>query len=284
MVTKAIWSDLDKDGHKELVVTGLWMAPRIFSFKNGQVAEINTNLGNLHGWWYALGAGDLDGDGDTDLVLGNIGENFYLNPDSANPVKLWMNDFDDNSTVDKVLTRTVAGRDVPVFLKRDMQDQLPVLKKQSLKHDDFAKKSIQELFAGPALKKSLIKQFNYSSSIVAINNGGGQFTIRKMPAQLQLSSVNAITLQDVNKDGNPDIITGGNQFGFLPQFERLDASFGDILLNDGKGNFTVTDSRRNGMHVTGEVRDLKLINYANSSNLLFLRNNDLPVMYKINTK
>ncbi|RYE39575.1 MAG: hypothetical protein EOP21_10510, partial [Hyphomicrobiales bacterium] len=173
------------------------------------------------GFELASGTAVLHQDSDLDLVLGNIGENFYLAPDSANPVKLWMNDFDDNSTIDKVLTRTVDKKDVPVFLKRDMQDQLPVLKKKSLKHDEFARKSIQDLFVPALLSKSLVREFNYSASVIAINNGNGRFSITKMPVKVQLSSVNAILLTDLNGDSHPDIITGGNQFGFLPQFEAV---------------------------------------------------------------
>ena len=282
MITKALWADVTGDGEKDLLLTGLWMAPRIFSFKAGKTEEVKSNLNSLHGWWQTMEISDLDNDGDMDIVMGNIGENFYLNPDSANPVKLWMNDFDDNSTVDKVLTRTIEKRDVPVFLKRDMQDQLPVLKKKSLKHGEFAKKSIHDLFAEPVLKKSIIKLFNYSSSIIAINNGNGQFAFQKMPPKIQLSSVNAIAFSDVNGDGIADIVLGGNQFGFLPQFERLDASFGDVLLSDGKGHFTVMDNRRSGLHLTGEIRDICQLQVMNNLCLLFLQNNDKPVLYKQN--
>ncbi len=42
----------------------------------------------------------------------------------------------------------------------------------------------------------------------------------------------------------PDLILGGNEFGFLPQFGRLDGSFGDVLMNDGKGNFTLHGQRK----------------------------------------
>ena len=91
----------------------------------------------------AMSVGDFDGDGRQDIVLGNIGENFYLQPDLQNPVKLWINDFNNNGTNDKILTRTVDGQDKPVFLKHEIQEQIPSLKKQNLKHADYAKKSMQ---------------------------------------------------------------------------------------------------------------------------------------------
>ncbi|RYY08706.1 MAG: VCBS repeat-containing protein, partial [Chitinophagaceae bacterium] len=70
MVTKACWADLNKDGRKELVVTGLWMATRIFDYVNGALTELKTNLNSLHGWWQTMEIADLDKDGNMDIVLG----------------------------------------------------------------------------------------------------------------------------------------------------------------------------------------------------------------------
>jgi hypothetical protein len=282
MVTGAIWANVVGDSAKELIITGEWMAPRIFSFNGDHFLEVKSNLTNMFGWWQTVSAEDINGDGRLDLILGNIGENFYLHPDSANPVKLFINDFNQNSSLDKILTYTIDGKDKPVFLKHDLQNQIPSIKKQNLKHEDFANKSIQELFPPEFLNRSVVKEFNYDASCVALNNGNGNFTIEKLPPMAQLSSVNSISCVDVNNDGKPDLILGGNQFDFLPQFERLDGSFGDVLLNDGKGNFTWVQQRFSGLEVMGEVRDIAHIQARENEYILFLRNNDFPLLYKIN--
>ena len=126
----------------------------------------------------------------------------------------------------------------------------------------------------------MLKQFNYTSSCIALNNGNGKFTIEKLPVLAQVSSVDAILATDINNDGKPDLILGGNEDNFMPQFGRLDASFGNILMNDKKGNFNCIDCRKSGLAVRGEVRDIKEINLSKSKYLLFLRNNDYPVLYK----
>ena len=281
MVTGAIWADVNNDKQKELVVVGDWMYPHMYSFNKDHFEEIKTNLNNLFGWWRSVAVADVNNDGKEDLILGNIGENFYLRPDKQNPVKIFINDFDENGTIDKIMTNTVDGKDIPVFLKHDLEQQMPSIKKQALKHEEYAKKSVEELLSPESLVKSVKKEFNYPASCVAINNGNENFTIKELPAQIQFSCVNAIDCIDINNDGFTDIVTAGNEFNFIPQLQRLDASFGDMLINDGKGNFTPMKSSQSAIMVEGEVKDIKEIKVKDKKRLLFLRNDDYPVMYEI---
>jgi len=282
MVTGAAWGDFSGNGEKELVIVGDWMSPRIFSYNGDHFNEVKSNLNNLYGWWQTVVAKDLNGDGKADLILGNVGENFYLCPDAKNPVKLWLNDFDQNGTVDKIITRTVDGEDKPVFLKHEMEEQIPLIKKQSLRHEQYAKKSIQDLFPSDILKKSVVKQFNYPSSCIAINDGNGNFTLQKLPQMVQFSSVNAVLCTDVNGDGKPDLILAGNQFGYLPQLERLDGNFGQVLINDGKDGFKWVEPAESGLQLTGQVRDISPLFSKQKKYILFLRNDDYPALYLLN--
>ena len=283
MVTSAGYADVNGDGKKELIVIGDWMYPHIFSYNGKSFEEIKTGLENLSGWWQSLAVADVDNDGDEDLILGNLGENFYLQADDKNPVKIWMKDFDQNGTVDKIFTKTVNGKDVPVFTKREVTDAIPSLKKLNLKHHDYATKTIQELF-GNDIDNAKVKKVNYTASCIAYNDGKGNFTVKKLPTAIQLSSVNAIQLMDINADGYPDIIAAGNFFDLLPQFCRLDGSYGHILMNDKKGNFVEMPNAKSGIELNGQTRDIISFKYKNEEGILFLENNDFPVLYKIKSK
>jgi len=281
MVTGAVWADVNGDSKKELIITGEWMATRIFSYKNKKFEEKNTSLTGLYGWWQTVAAGDLNGDGKQDLILGNIGENFSLQPDSAHPVKMWLNDFDQSGSIDQFRTKTIDGKDMPVFIKRDVTEQFPSLKKENLKNSDYATKTIQQLFGQQIIEESTVKEFNYSSSVAAINDGNGSFIIQKLPAMVQLSSVNAIAVTDINNDNRMDLITGGNKFNFPPQFGRLDASTGDVLINLGSGKFARIEPRISGLNLTGEVRDIIEINGINKRYILIALNDRFPVLYRL---
>jgi hypothetical protein len=182
---------------------------------------------------------------------------------------------------EKIITRSVNGKDVPVFLKRDLTDQIPTLKKQNLRHGEYAKKSIQELFDETLIKTSVVKQVDYTRSCIAWNEGGGKFTVSDLPYPVQLSSVNAIHVSDVNKDGKPDILLGGNLLDWLPQFSRVDASFGQVLLNKGKREWNCLAPAESGVYMNGAVKHIIPMKVQSIQQYIFLRNNEVPVSYNV---
>lgn len=279
MITDAVFADLTGDQRAELLVVGEWMAPRLYTIQKGALTETKTDLTALKGWWQSVAVADLDGDKRNDIVLGNTGENFYLKPSSENPVKLWISDFDENGTLDKIITRTVSKRDVPVTLKRDLTDQLPVLKKQNLKFDAYGTKTVQQLFPDEVMEKAKEYTFTYAGSCVAYNNGDGHFMVQALPVPVQLSSVNAILCHDFNQDGRPDLVMGGNQFHFQPQFSRLDASYGHFLINKGQRQWAWIAPRQSGLELRGMIRDIRLLSIPGRNGLLFLQNDEPPVFY-----
>lgn len=278
MVTAAVWAPVIKSQTMNLVVVGDWMYPKTFGYTNGSFTEIKTNLTTYYGWWQSIAAVDLDADGKQDLVLGNMGENGYLRPSLNAPVKLWLNDFDGNGSVDKVMTKTLHQKEMPVFLKVEMQEQMPLIKKQNLHYEEYAKKTFQELFPEDLRTKALQLTYNYCPSIIAWNQGLGNFEVQQLPQTVQFSCINAICTTDLNEDGLPDLLMGGNQFGFLPQFGRLDANYGSVLINKGKRKMDILTDVQTGLSVRGETRHIGQLGDSKNPRYIFIRNNCKPVL------
>jgi enediyne biosynthesis protein E4 len=281
MITGANYVDVDGDKKNELLLVGEWMSPNVFSFDGKQfLQKENKSLTNINGMWQTMQLADLDKDGDMDIVLGNMGENQYINATINNPIKLWLNDFDNNGTPDKIFSKTIDGKDFSVFTKREITDQIPSLKKENLLHHDFGKKTIQDLFK-VNLKNATKKTCNYAASCILWNDGKANFTITNMPWQVQLSSVNAIAVEDINKDGWPDLIMGGNMFDMLPQFARLDASYGHVLINNKNKGFDYLPNYLSGIYCKGQVKDIATVTTAKGKEFIFLQNNDYPMIFKL---
>jgi enediyne biosynthesis protein E4 len=178
-------------------------------------------------------------------------------------MKLFVNDFDNNGTIEQISTRSLDGKDIPIHLKQELAKQIPSIKKKNLSYTDYSKKCIQEIFEPTVIENSIQKTVNIQESIVAINKGGGKFEIQILPKEVQFSSVNAICTADVNKDGIIDIILGGNQYEFKPQFARLDASYGSVLLGNKNGIYSWLSNKKSGFWIKGEVKNLQIIKNKN---------------------
>jgi hypothetical protein len=112
-----------------------------------------------------------------------------------------------------------------------------------------------------------------------LNKGKGQFTIGKLPMEAQYSTVSAIISGDWNKDGNMDIILAGNDSYQRAKFGKMDANKGQVFLGNGNCTFRYLSQSKSNLNIPGDTR--KIHSLQNGA-LLFLRNNDFPLFYKVN--
>ncbi|GAA0711486.1 VCBS repeat-containing protein [Aquimarina litoralis] len=283
MVTDASWQDINKDGKKDLILVGEWMSPKILINDGQKLTLFATDLDKISGWFNTVEATDVDKDGDIDLVLGNRGLNSIYQSNEERPTKMYINDFDNNGTVEQIVTQTIDGKDIPIHLKKEITGQINVLKKQNLKFSEYATKAIDELFSKEVLESSTVKMANNFSSLIAYNEGDLSFKIKELPKEVQLSCVCDIETEDVNNDGILDLILAGNNYNFKPQFSRLDASRGNVLLGNKNGGFN--NQQNTGFLVEDEVRVMRWMkNKSGEKYLLVGVNNQTPKIFKMNTK
>ncbi|RED99801.1 VCBS repeat-containing protein [Marinoscillum furvescens] len=254
MVTDATWADVDSDGDADLVVVGEWMAVTILENNEGKFDPMT--LPGTRGWWNAIVPADLDGDGDTDFVLGNWGENTVLKASAERPLKLHVKDFDNNSQVDPILTAYAPkdSVDYPFATKADLTRQLPYLKKRILKYDQYARMTFETLFTDKEKLGVLSHQAETLSNSVLWNNDG-VLSLEPLPAMAQISPVYAIVVDDFDADGYQDIWMAGNLHDLAPQLGRQGASKGVMLRGNGARGFNYVKEAESGFYLSGEVRD-----------------------------
>ncbi|MBY0348548.1 MAG: VCBS repeat-containing protein, partial [Hydrotalea flava] len=270
LVTQGIWFDLNKDGKKDLIVTTEWNGIYAFMNQNGQY--VKTTLTNKKGWWNFVLPVDVNNDGQIDLIAGNLGLNSRLKATEKEPVRLYVNDFDDNGQKEQVLTYYLEGKEIPFANKDELQKQIPILKKRFLYAENFAKATLPELFTQEKLSSATVLEANYFSNAVLLNNGNMHFTIQALPWQAQLSPYKTGVVLDTGTNGLPNILLGGNFYDNNIQMGRYDADFGTILTNNGHQQFTA--STMNGLIIKGQIRHILPIAIGGRNCFILARNND----------
>ena len=270
MVTNANWIDIDKDGDTDLLVCCEWGG--IYAFLNNNGTFSKKVLTEKKGWWNFMLPFDADGDGDMDLLAGNLGLNSRLKASEQQPVKMYYNDFDDNGKKEQVITYFVNNKEIPFATKEEIIKQMPPLKKKFLYAEDFAKSSLEKMFSAEKLEKADKFEANYFSNAILINVGNMNFSVTALPWETQLTTYRDAVIVNANNDRYPDIFLAGNYYDNNIQMGRNDADFGTLLINSGKNSFTCENA--SGGIIKGQVRKVKEITVGKEKALVLARNND----------
>ena len=277
MITDALFIDFNNDSYKDLVVVGEFMGIQVFKNENGKFKlSQNNTLSSLKGWWNTIEQSDLDNDGDMDLIVGNHGLNSRFKASVDQPIKLFVNDYDENGFIDPILTFTAKnGKQYPYALRHNLVEQLKYLSKKFPDYESFKNASIDDIFTQEQLKKSLVLEANTLNSLILINDGDFKFEVKALPFEADFSPIYTVATSDFDKDGDQDIILGGNLNGVKPEFGRYDASFGVFLENLGNAKFKYHNKGK-GFRVNGQIRDIKVLN----NEIFIAKNNDSLEVYK----
>jgi hypothetical protein len=260
LVTDAQVLDWDGDGNDDLVVVGEWLAPTFFRNTGGKLQKAAMpGMSNLKGWYRTVEIGDFDGNGLPDLALGNHGLNTRLKASATSPISLFLNDFDQNGSIEHLFTQKMGEIEIPYTLKHELERQVPGIKKKYIRYADYNNKSLTDIFPKEIVDKSIIQVANNLESGVLLNKGNGNFEWKPFPRIAQRSWIFAIQVLDVNEDGKPDLILGGNLAQVKPEIGKFDGSYGEVLLGNGDGTFNFSPNRENGLKLEGDVRGFSLL-------------------------
>ncbi|MFL2624779.1 MAG: VCBS repeat-containing protein [Candidatus Marisimplicoccus sp.] len=271
MVTDSKYTDINNDNILDIVVVGDWMPITILIGEGDNKFSNQTTmygLANTSGFWNTIEIADLNNDGKKDIIAGNSGLNHKLKASIENPVKIYLDDFDENTSLDPIIFYNFFGEPVPFASRDKLVNSLPYLKKKFLKYNDFVKaKNIELLTEKDEIFET--KSIYEMRSMAFMQNEENIFTPSPLPSPLQLSSI-----EDFYIDGNK-IYYVGNYTGNVSELGPSLSNSGGVLTGFDGYNY---DSHKSlGLPINYEARHIDKIN---KNSLLIIGNNNRA--YKLN--
>ncbi|MCC7465895.1 MAG: hypothetical protein IT261_06485 [Saprospiraceae bacterium] len=216
---------------------------------------------------------DLDQDGDPDLVTGNLGLNTRFQASENAPLGCYASDFDNNGTIDPIMTMYEGDKNYPLAQKENITKQLPGLKKKFLYAKDWSEATIEDVWDKMELENAL-HLTAYHLETCWWENQGGKFVKRMLPNQTQSAVIQGIIAEDMNQDGIIDMLLAGNKYDLEVEGGRCDAGNGVFLSGAGKGQFVWVDNTQSGFWANREARDLISLRTKSGKPIIIVSNNN----------
>ncbi len=283
LVSSSVWTDYNNDNWDDLIVVGEWMPIKFYKNIEGKFVEDTSLIDSesTNGWWYDVISEDFDKDGDMDLVVGNLGNNYKYQASEEETFDIYYNDFDQNQSGDIVLSYYNDGDKYPLRGRQCSSEQIPAIKMKFQDYDAFSIATLEDVYTEPALENSL-HYYAKTFSSVYLENTGEKFVMKNLPKYSQLSAINKILAKDFDSDGYKDIIVSGNMYNSEVETPRNDASVGLLMNYTKEKGFQAIPSKESGLFVKGDVKDMEFIKIGDIDYIVSAKNDDYLEFTRIN--
>ncbi len=282
MVTDAVFTDYDLDGDQDLIVVGEWMPLTLFENVDGHLHPVsNESFEGTEGMWFSIEKHDIDGDGDEDYFVGNLGLNTKYKASEQKPFHVFCDDFDQSGTYDIVLTSHYKGSLVPSRGRECSSQQMPFIKEKFPTFSAFAHASVNDIYGEDKLNKALHLKVKMLTSVFVENKGDGTFIINTLPNLAQVAPI--MDFEFIDTEQGKKILLIGNHHNTEVETTRYDASYGTVLKYE-HNRLEVVSPESTGFFFKGNAKDMAVVASHDGYYVLVTNNNDSFSMFAVNNK
>ncbi|MGI9239865.1 MAG: FG-GAP-like repeat-containing protein, partial [Verrucomicrobiales bacterium] len=262
--TSALWSDVDSDGWIDLLVTREYGEVTLFHNKQGRLEDItaSTALAGRVGVWNGIAGRDVDGDGDIDYALSNLGINTTYKASVKKPEMLYYGDLDGTGGFRVVEAKKEDGVEFPRRGLSCSSHAMPSLKGKLETYKNFALSNLSEIYSAERIGNSGQIEVNTLESCLLVNEsepGMPRFQLVPLPRMAQLAPAFGAVMTDLDADRRTDLVFAQNFFSPQREVGRMSGSTGAALLRatgDPSSPFEVVEPYETGIIINGDTKGL----------------------------
>ncbi len=280
LVTDAVTADIDADGDQDLIVTQEWGSIQLLinDDKGLTTSEKDHWSPQLTGLWQSIETEDLNNDGMPDFIIGNLGLNTQLKASSSEPIELYYDDYDDNGSIDPMITSYVQGKRYPFMTRGELLNQLAQYRSTFTSYESYAEAQLEDLLSAEQINGSSHLSVTELRSGILLSAADGSYTWSTLPTEAQYAPIYDIQILDYDKDGIKDLLLTGNNHRMKLRLGQIDANYGQLYRGLGDGQYNYIPQRESGISIRGDVRSSVQIR----DQIIFGRNQDQLTTYQIN--
>ena len=188
-------------------------------------------------------------------------------------------DIDKNGTLDIVLSKDYKGQLVPARGKECSTQQMPFIAEKFPMFKEFASSTLEDIYGTEALSEAVHYAATNFASVYIENLGDGSFEVKDLPMESQIGPINDMVILDFNKDGNLDLLVGGNVYNTEVETPAYDANKGLFMQGNGDGTFkAIHKLEEAGVFLPLNVKGIELIflGPVKRPSILAVNNNSTP--------
>ncbi|KEO72998.1 VCBS repeat-containing protein [Anditalea andensis] len=257
-INDAVVTDINKDGSQELVIASEWAPIYILSSYGNRLENITDKLidENFRGLWKCLLITDLNGDGQVELILGNHGLNSPYRASRKEPMQLHFADFDQNGSVDPILSYYIHGKRYPILSRDELAAQMYRKKAVFSSYGQYAEATLEDILTKAEIDKAEILEINTLETMLFILKNG-KYIVSPLPYQVQMAPVKSV----ISLEGKPKaLFFAGNSNYSRIKIGKIDGNYGILLKADDNFEYSYTSQYISGFRVNGDVNSTLNIN------------------------